>query len=109
MWVWASSRRWWRTEKSAVMGSQRVRCDWATEQQQICFLKLKPIMDGAGDDCNKWSKLDRERNVMISHMQNLKNRSNELLYKTKIDSQTWQTNLYLPKGKEERAKLRIWD
>ena len=36
-WVWASSRRWWRTGKPGVlqpMGSQRVGQDWATEQQQ---------------------------------------------------------------------------
>ena len=36
-WVWASSRRWWRTGKPGVLqfiGSQRVRHDWATEQQQ---------------------------------------------------------------------------
>ena len=36
-WVWASYERWWRTGKSAVLqsrGSQRVRYDWATEQQQ---------------------------------------------------------------------------
>ena len=35
-WVWIGSGRWWRTEKSRVlqsMGSQRVRQDWATEQQ----------------------------------------------------------------------------
>ena len=35
-WVWANSRRWWRTGKPDVlhsMGSQRVRCDLATEQQ----------------------------------------------------------------------------
>ena len=34
--VWASSGRWWRTGKCGVlpfMGSQRVRHDWATEQQ----------------------------------------------------------------------------
>ena len=37
-WVWANSGRWWRTGKPAVvqsMGFQRVRHDWATEQQQI--------------------------------------------------------------------------
>ena len=37
-WVWASSKRWWRTEKPGVlqfMGSQRVRHDLATEKQQI--------------------------------------------------------------------------
>ena len=36
-WVWASSWRWWRTGKPDVlqsMGEQRVRQDWATEQQQ---------------------------------------------------------------------------
>ena len=36
-WVWASSRRWWRTGKLGVLqstGSQRIRHDWATEQQQ---------------------------------------------------------------------------
>ena len=37
-WVWASSRRWWRTAKPGVlqsMGSQRVRHNGVTEQQQI--------------------------------------------------------------------------
>ena len=37
MWVWVSSGRWWRTGKPGVvqfMGSQRVRHNWATEQQQ---------------------------------------------------------------------------
>ena len=37
IWVWASSGRWWRTEKPGMlqpMGSQGVRHDWATEQQQ---------------------------------------------------------------------------
>ena len=35
-WVWASSRKWWKTGKPGVlqsMGSQRVGYDWATEQQ----------------------------------------------------------------------------
>ena len=37
-WVWASARRQWRTGKPGMlqsMGSQRVRQDWATEQQII--------------------------------------------------------------------------
>ena len=37
-WVWANSGRWWRTGKSGVlqsMGSQRVRHDCGTEQQQL--------------------------------------------------------------------------
>ena len=36
-WVWASAGRWWRTGKPGVlqsMGLQRVRHNWATEQQQ---------------------------------------------------------------------------
>ena len=39
-WVWASSRRWWRTGKPGVlqsMGLQRVRHDWVTEQQQLSW------------------------------------------------------------------------
>ena len=34
LWVWASSRRWWRTGKPGMlysMGSQRVRHDWVNE------------------------------------------------------------------------------
>ena len=48
-WVWASSRRWWRTGKPGVlqsMGSQRVGHNWASEEQkQLLFnhlLQLKP-------------------------------------------------------------------
>ena len=36
-WVWASSRRWWKTGKPGVlqsMRSQRVEHEWATNQQQ---------------------------------------------------------------------------
>ena len=40
-WVWANSGRWWRIGKPAVlqcMRSQRVRHDWATEQQLVQML-----------------------------------------------------------------------
>ena len=41
-------------------------------------------------------------------MYNLKRKdTNELMYKTKVDSQMYK-NLWLPKGKEERNKLGIW-
>ena len=36
-WIWANSGRWWRTRKPGMlqsMGSQRVRHDWLTKQQQ---------------------------------------------------------------------------
>ena len=39
-WVWANSRRWWRTGKPGVlqsMESPRVRHDVATEKQQLSF------------------------------------------------------------------------
>ena len=45
-WAWASSRRWWRTGKPGVlqsMGSQRVRHDWMTEQQQHISENFKKI------------------------------------------------------------------
>ena len=37
--------------------------------------------------------------------------ANELIYKTETDSQTWKTNLWLPKGKKEggKDKLGVWD
>ena len=40
-WVWASFRRWRRTQKPGMlqsMGSQRVRHNWPTEQQQYNLL-----------------------------------------------------------------------
>ena len=36
-WIWANSGRWWRKGKPGMlqsMESQRIRHDWATEQQQ---------------------------------------------------------------------------
>ena len=35
--------------------------------------------------------------------------TNELIYKTEIDSQTQKTNLWLPKGMGGGDKLRTWD
>ena len=37
-------------------------------------------------------------------MWNLKNDTNELIYKTEIDSQIQKTNLWLPKGKRKGRK-----
>ena len=45
-WVWANSKRWWRTGKSGVlqsMGSQRVRHDWVTEQQEAYSLPIRHL------------------------------------------------------------------
>ena len=41
-WVWANSGRWWRRGKPGVLqsiGSQTVRHDWVTEQQQQQYCK----------------------------------------------------------------------
>ena len=57
-------------------------------------------MDGPRDDHTKWSHSDRERQIsyVITYTWNLKkNDTNELIYKTDIDSQIQKTNLWLPK------------
>ena len=46
-WVWASSRRKWRTGKPGVlqsMGSQRVRHDWSTKQYQQSALRVTHLI-----------------------------------------------------------------
>ena len=48
-WVRVNSGRWWRTRKPGVLpsiGSQRVRHDWVTEQQQIYIVLLARKADG---------------------------------------------------------------
>ena len=46
-------------------------------------------MDGPRDCHTKWSKSDRERQIYdITYMWNLKNDTDELIYKTEIDLQT---------------------
>ena len=47
-------------------------------------------MDGLRAYDTKWSKSDRERQILydITYMRNLKYDRNELIYKTEIDSQT---------------------
>ena len=47
--------------------------------------------------------------MIITYMWNLKNSTDELTYKTENDSETQETNLWLPKGKVERKdKLELW-
>ena len=45
------------------------------------------------------SKLEKDKYMVITYMQNLKNDTNELIYKTEKDSQTQKTNLWLPRGR----------
>ena len=62
-WVWADSGRWWRTGKPGMLqstGSQRVRHDWAPEQQQLKGTK-EPEKNGWFQfwdrKCTKWVDL----------------------------------------------------
>ena len=62
IWVWANSRRWWRTGKSGMlqpMGLQRFRQNWATKQQQQVWSRylviglnfIYPKYDSYGPNC----------------------------------------------------------
>ena len=54
----------------------------------------------------------RKTNTIWYYMQNLKKKKdkNELVYKTETESQTWNTYLWLLKGKcGPRIKLGVWD
>ena len=54
------------------------------------------------------SQTERQMPYDITYMWNLKYDTNELIYKTETDSQTWKTNLSLPKGMGGR-KIRVCD
>ena len=58
-------------------------------------------MGGPREYYIQWSKSDRERQILydITYMWNLKNNTNESIYKIETDSQTQKTKLRLPKGK----------
>ena len=58
-------------------------------------------MDVPRDYHTKLNKSDRERQISygITYMQNLKYDTNELIYETDTDSETQETNLWLPKEK----------
>ena len=51
------------------------------------------------------TKVVRERQISydITYTQNLKKDTNEIVYKTEVNSQTWRVNLRLPMGKEREG------
>ena len=56
------------------------------------------------------SQTDKDKDMLSLTCGVLKNDTNELIYKTEIDSQTQKANLWLPKGKSGgRNKLGVWD
>ena len=52
---------------------------------------------------------DKYHTVLLIYKQNVKNCTNEPIYKTEIESQMWKTNLRLPNGEKGRDKLGGWD
>ena len=59
-WVWANSRRRWRTRKPGVLqciGPQRVRHDWATEKQRMRSINN---LQSSIDTC--WLEVARKEN-----------------------------------------------
>ena len=58
-------------------------------------------MDGPIDYHTKWSKSERERQILydITYTWNLKYDTDELNQETETDSQIQKANLWLPKGK----------
>ena len=58
-------------------------------------------VDGLGGHYAKWSKPDRERQILydITYMWNLKINTNELIYKTETDSQMWKITYGYQRGK----------
>ena len=67
-------------------------------------------MDGPRDYLTKWGKSEREIQISyaITSMRNLKSDANEPFIKQKHTLKHRQ-NLWLPKGKQARDKLRVWD
>ena len=73
-WVWANSRRYWRTGKPGVlqpMGSQRVRHNLATEQQKGLPLDLSPAIVCEGLHTSKRTDLQKFFLVVMSEESSL--------------------------------------
>ena len=65
-WVWANSRRWWRTEEPGVlqsMGSQRIRQDLVTEQQHSCS-----VTRFSYHSCSLTRERERRKRIKICEM-----------------------------------------
>ena len=58
-------------------------------------------MDAARDDHTKWSKSERERQILcdITYMWSLNHGANEPIYKIGTYSQTQRTDSWFPRGK----------
>ena len=63
-------------------------------------------MDGTRDHQTEWSNLDRGRQTLddIPYVWNLKYDTNGFIYKTETDSQTQNTNSWIPEEKKDRKE-----
>ena len=68
--VWASPRRWWRTGKPSLlqsMGSQRVRRDQATEQEEEDSDAQRSLVHCSSKGCNELdTTLQRSNNLLLT-------------------------------------------
>ena len=58
-------------------------------------------MDATRDSHTKWRQSEREKQIPydITYVENLKHGTNEPIYRTETDSQTWRADLWLPRGR----------
>ena len=65
-------------------------------------------MDGSGDDHTKWKKSAKERQILydVTYMWSPKHDTNELIYQIETDSQTYRTDLWLPREMESGRWIR---
>ena len=89
--------------------TKKIWCMWYTYNEILLGHKREwnivicSNMDGPRDYYTEWSQIEKHKHYMISHIWNLKNNTNKLIYKT--DSQTLKKNLWLPEGKEVGGKI----
>ena len=102
----------------AVHGSQRVRHDWVTDnnngEDDDIFKLWKSNMDGSRGYHTKWNtKSDTERQIShtITYMWNLKRWDKSTYLRNRNRLTDFKTTLWLPKRKAKwgRDKLRVWD
>ena len=69
------------------------------EKEQKLFTAICSNMDRTRDFHAKWNKSERGRQIpYITYMWNLKYGTDAPIYMTETDSQTWRTDLWLPRG-----------
>ena len=86
----------WRDKENVVCIHSVILLSHKKEWNNAIFSN----MDGPRDYHTKWSKSDKDKYHIISLMCRIeRNDTNELIYTTKKDSQTWKKKLWLPQGK----------